>query len=90
MSVRRSGKPVVVSMGNMATSGGYLISGAFRKSDTKTIAALLLYHFLCFTALALDNRQPWLCDVEPPASSECSCNFYSVVSAMLQMKMCNE
>ncbi|DBB17839.1 TPA: hypothetical protein ACH3X3_002859 [Trebouxia sp. C0006] len=28
ISVRRSGKPVVVSMGNMATSGGYLISVA--------------------------------------------------------------
>ena len=35
ISVRRSGKPVVVSMGNMATSGGYLISVAFRKSNTK-------------------------------------------------------
>ncbi len=54
MSVRRSGKPVVVSMGNMATSGAYLISGALRK-DTNTIIALLLCHFVYFTASILNN-----------------------------------
>lgn len=44
MSVRRSGKPVVVSMGNMATSGGYLISGAFQKKIPKR-----LLHFFDIT-----------------------------------------
>ncbi len=39
MSVRRSGKPVVVSMGNVATSGGYLISGAFGKRDETNCCA---------------------------------------------------
>jgi len=60
MSVRRSGKPVVVSMGNIATSGGYLISGAFRKSHQKqllrlfyTISLLYCVNFKQLATMAL-------------------------------------
>ena len=55
MSVQRSGKPVVVSMGNMATSGGYLISGAFRKRDENNCDAsfIPLSHFERSVTMAL-------------------------------------
>lgn len=86
MSVRRSGKPVVVSMGNMATSGGYLISGAFR-IRTQILRFFDITFFVVLRKLkTISNHGSVIWSHRPSSESSCS----SVVSAMLHMSMRNE